>query len=71
MPDKVPADAIRQNPGGGLGKELYVVRSNPTKGMNLVKQNLELHLAYLRDLEARGLLFAAGPLFIEEGCNKL
>ena len=69
MLDKVPADQIRQDNGGGLGKELYVIRSNPSQGMDLVKQHLEQHLAYLKELETQGILFAAGPIFIEQGTS--
>ena len=67
MSDKISADLIRQDNGGGLGKELYVVRSRPTQGMDLVKQNLDRHLSYLKELETQGILFAAGPVFIDEG----
>lgn len=47
---------------GLLGKRLYVVMTTPTGGMAALAENLEAHLAFQKDLEARGIMFAAGPL---------
>ena len=69
MIEQIPADEIRKHPGGGLAKELYLVHSVPTQGLKAVKENLESHLHYLQDLERKGLLFAAGPLFTDNGQN--
>ncbi len=41
---------------------LYVVFSTPAGGMDAVLANLEDHLAYQKEIEAKGIMFAAGPL---------
>jgi hypothetical protein len=46
---------------GMLAKRMYVVFTTPTGGMDAVMKNLEEHLAYQVDLEARGIMFGAGP----------
>lgn len=46
---------------GVLAKSLYVIFTTPTDGLDAVKQQLAEHLAYQKDLEARGITFAAGP----------
>lgn len=47
---------------GLLGKRLYVVLSEPTNGLAPVLENADVHVAYQKELEARGVMFAAGPL---------
>ncbi len=44
-----------------LQKVLYVVLTTPIKPMNEIVPLLPVHLAYMIDLEKRGLLFASGP----------
>jgi len=46
---------------GVLAKQLYVIFTTPTGGIDALKQHLGEHLAYQKDLEARGITFAAGP----------
>ena len=46
---------------GMLAKGMYVVFTTPTGGMEAIMKNLEEHLAYQIDLEARGIMFGAGP----------
>ena len=46
---------------GMLAKRMYVVFTTPAGGMEAVMKNLEEHLAYQVDLEARGIMFGAGP----------
>lgn len=46
---------------GMLAKRMYVVFTTPVGGMDVVMKNLEEHLAYQVDLEARGIMFGAGP----------
>lgn len=46
---------------GVLAKPLYVILTTPTGGLETVKAQLADHLAYQKDLEARGITFAAGP----------
>lgn len=45
-----------------LALRLYVVQSIPTNGLGPVLENLDEHVAYQRQLEAGGVMFAAGPL---------
>ena len=47
---------------GLLGKRLYVIMTEPTGGLEALAENLDAHLAFQKDLEARGIMFAAGPL---------
>ena len=47
---------------GLLAKRLYVILTTPVAGLDAVQQHLGPHLAYQKDLEARGITFAAGPL---------
>jgi len=58
---------IRELTRGMLRKKLYVVRSTATAGSDQIGQILPEHLAYMIDLEKRGLLFASGPLAAEDG----
>ncbi|MFE4668795.1 YciI family protein [Streptomyces sp. NPDC056716] len=50
-----------------IGKELYVVFSDPVDGLDPVLKNLEPHLAYQIKLQDDGVMFAAGPLSSEGG----
>lgn len=51
---------------GVLGMQLYVILTRPVAGMAAVLENMAAHLAYQRDLEARGIMFAAGPFANED-----
>jgi uncharacterized protein YciI len=44
-----------------LQKVLYIVLTTPIKPMSEIAPLLPVHLAYMIDLEKRGLLFASGP----------
>tara|TARA_A100001037_G_C15072865_1_gene600291 strand:- start:966 stop:1358 length:393 start_codon:yes stop_codon:yes gene_type:complete len=45
-----------------LGKELFVVFTCPSNGMEPIRENIKDHLAYQAMLEDTGVLFAVGPL---------
>ena len=45
-----------------LGKEMYLVVTRPVRSPEIAKR-LGDHLAHQVDLEKRGILFAAGPLY--------
>jgi uncharacterized protein len=45
-----------------LGKEMYLVITRPVRSPEIEKR-LSDHLAHQIDLEKRGILFAAGPLY--------
>jgi uncharacterized protein YciI len=45
-----------------LGKEMYLVITRPVRSPEIAKR-LPDHLAHQVDLERRGIMFAAGPLY--------
>jgi len=51
---------------GVLGKQLYVITTEPTAGLDAVRENLPDHLAYQESLESNGVMFAAGPFADDE-----
>lgn len=51
---------------GVLAKQLYVILTTPTGDLDAIRAQLGEHLAYQKDLEARGITFAAGP-FANDG----
>jgi len=57
---------LRASAGESLGLQLYVVRSE-ARSLDAVKAHLAEHRAYLRQLEDRDVLFAAGPLWTSDG----
>lgn len=46
---------------GVLAKRLYVIFTTPTNDLDALHAQLPAHLAYQKDLEARGITFGAGP----------
>ena len=52
---------------GLLAKELYVVISTSTGDMDKYQANFLDHLAYQKELEQKGVLFAAGPFGDAQG----
>lgn len=52
---------------GALALELYVVESTPMGDAKLVQATLPDHLAYQKEMEAKGALVLAGPLSDETG----
>ena len=46
---------------GLLAKRLYVIFTTPTGALDALKAHFPAHLDYQKDLEARGITFAAGP----------
>ncbi len=52
---------------GVLGMQLYVVLTTPAAGLGPVLEHLQEHLAYQKELEARGVMFAAGPFADDAG----
>jgi uncharacterized protein YciI len=47
--------------------QLFVVSSKPTNGLGPVLAALDRHLPYQKELEDKGIMFAAGPLVSEDG----
>lgn len=52
---------------GALALELYAVESTPAGDPELVKAALPDHLAYQKEMEAKGSLVLAGPLSDDTG----
>lgn len=48
---------------GFLGKEMYLVLTQPVRAPGITEELLAAHLAHQVELERRGILFAAGPLY--------
>lgn len=46
-----------------LRKQLYVIFTKPVNGMEPIMAVLEEHLAFQIDLEKRGIMFGAGPMW--------
>lgn len=64
--ERVPAEKVKADIGESLGLQLYVVVSTAVS-LHEVKRHLADHRAYLRKLEDEDRLFAAGPLWTEDG----
>jgi uncharacterized protein YciI len=50
-----------------LGKELYVVVTTPAAPREQIERLLPAHLEHQVRLEKAGIMFAAGPMFAEDG----
>lgn len=66
-PKSVPAAAVREASKGMLQKQLYAIFTTPTNGLGPVFANIEEHLKFQVGLEKQGTLFAAGPLWTDDG----
>lgn len=64
--ESLPVSRILGASRGMLQKQLYVVFTTPAKGMEAILKNLEDHLKFQVDLEKRGIMFAAGPLWNDD-----
>jgi uncharacterized protein YciI len=51
---------------GFLAKQVYVVFTTPTGGMEPVMATLNEHLAFQVELEAQGIMVAAGPHWTDD-----
>lgn len=62
VPDIKWDELVQKCEGMGLlAKHLYVVFTSPLNGMSPVMENLEAHLKFQGELEAKGVMFGAGP----------
>jgi len=59
----IPVKDIMKACEGMLRKQLYVIFTTPTNGLEPVMTNLKDHLDFQVDLERRGIMFAAGPFW--------
>ena len=65
-PTSIPKTDILKACEAMLRKQLYVIFTKPTKGMEPVMANLKEHLDFQIDLEKRGIMFAAGPMWNDD-----
>ena len=65
-PRAVPAGAVLEASKGMLQKQLYAIFTTPTDGLGAVFATMEEHLAFQVQLEAEGVLYAAGPLWTDD-----
>jgi uncharacterized protein len=63
----IPTDIVYQRSQGMLRKKLYAISTVATGDLAAVGHNTPAHLEYQLELEQRGILFAAGPLWEEDG----
>lgn len=63
---RIKAEDVLNASRGMLQKQLYVVFTTPTDGLGPVMENIEPHLRYQVDLEARGIMFGAGPFWTDD-----
>ncbi|WP_295512924.1 YciI family protein [uncultured Sulfitobacter sp.] len=65
-PKAVPVGAVMEASAGMLQKQLYAIFTTPTDGLGPVFANMEAHLAFQVQLEADGILYAAGPMWTDD-----
>ncbi|MEM1255066.1 MAG: YciI family protein [Cyanobacteria bacterium P01_H01_bin.21] len=66
MDNRIEIGEVLKISGNALKLKLYIIISTATH-LNAVKQNVSAHRAYLKNLEKRNILFAAGPLLTDDG----
>jgi uncharacterized protein YciI len=66
MADRIEARQVIEAAGDALRLQLYVVISS-ARSLAATKEQLADHLAYVRQLEDRQVLFVAGPLMTDDG----
>ena len=62
----ITKDDIIAASAGMLHKQLYVVSTTPTNGMGPVMENIEEHLKFQVELEQKGIMMCAGPLWADD-----
>lgn len=63
---KVPAAKVLEASRGMAQKQLYVIVTTPTDGLEPVMKSLEEHLKFQVELERRGIMFGAGPFWDDD-----
>lgn len=66
-PKSVPVAAVLEASKQMLQKQLYAIFTTPTNGLGPVFASIEEHLKYQVQIESEGILFAAGPLWTDDG----
>ena len=68
-PKSVPVAAVLDASKGMLQKQLFAIFTTPNDGLGPVFANIEEHLKFQVQLEHDGILYAAGPLWTDDGEN--
>lgn len=63
----IPVENVKQALSAMLQKELYAIFTVPTGGIEPILEGLEEHLAFQTGLERDGIMFAAGPMWSNDG----
>lgn len=66
-PKSVPAAAVLEASKGMLQRQLYAIFTTPTDGLGPVFAVIEEHLKFQVQLERDGILYAAGPMWTDDG----
>lgn len=62
----LPVSDVMKASAAMLQKQLYVIVTTPSSGIEPVLQGLEAHLDFQVHLEREGVLFAAGPMWNDD-----
>ena len=65
-PKSVPAEGVKEASSAMLQKQLYAVFTTPVDGLGPVFANIEEHLKFQVELERKGIMFAAGPMWTDD-----
>ena len=65
-PKSVPAGAVLEASAAMLQKQLYAIFTKPTDGLGAVFAHIDDHLAFQVQLEAEGIMYAAGPMWTDD-----
>ncbi|MBP1845774.1 uncharacterized protein YciI [Rhizobium petrolearium] len=66
-PTAVPVGAVLEASKAMLQKQLYAIFTQPVNGLGPVFANMEEHLNFQIGLEKEGVMFAAGPMWTDDG----
>ena len=66
MLKSVPRADVMQASSEMLQKQLYAIFTTATNGLEPIFENLENHLKFQVQLEAEGVLYAAGPMWTDD-----
>jgi uncharacterized protein YciI len=66
-PVAIPMAAVMEASSAMLQKQLYAIFTRPVRGLGPVLEKMEDHLAFQVGLEREGVMFAAGPMWTDDG----
>lgn len=62
----LPVQAVMEASAGMLQKQLYAIFTTPVNGIGPVLENMEDHLAFQVEIEKKGIMYAAGPMWTDD-----